>query len=160
MACDLPRAEAHFKEALDRQAEQANILLTIASAYMSYDMHKAEQYLDRLILHPPEDSEVFADIADELIDAEKPQTALEILEFGLEMFPDAVPLLIAQISVAITMHDFDLMRELLQSLRELAVDTDNFDVLEAISALEMMLTFQDTLGGLFGYDHDGYDKPF
>ena len=161
MAEYLKRAEAHFKEALDRQAEQANILLTIASAYMSHDMHKAEQYLDRLILYPPEDSEVFADIADELIDAEKPQTALKILEFGLEMFPDAVPLLMGKISAAITMQDFDLMREVLQSLRELALETDNFDVLEAISALEMILTFQNTLGGLFGYDDDDwYDEPF
>ena len=103
----------------------------------------------------------FADIADELIDAEKPQTALKILEFGLEMFPDAVPLLMGKISAAITMQDFDLMREVLQSLRELALETDNFDVLEAISALEMILTFQNTLGGLFGYDDDDwYDEPF
>ena len=47
------------------------------------------------------------------------------------------------------------------SLRELAVETDNSDVLEAISALEMMLTFQNALGGLFGYeDDDWYDEPF
>jgi hypothetical protein len=132
---------------------------------MLRDEPQADRYLDKLIASQPEDSEVFEQIAKELIQEDRPDLAQKILDFGLKAFPESIPLLKEKITVAIMMRDVNLMRQIAGKLHKLAVENDDFETLEAISALEMLLTFQNALGGFFDEEYDEeydeyYDEPF
>lgn len=164
-AAYVEHATLHFEEAERLDAEHPGVLLTIGTAHMLRDEPQADRYLDKLIASQPEDSEVFEQIAKELIQEDRPDLAQKILDFGLKAFPESIPLLKEKITVAIMMRDVNLMRQIAGKLHKLAVENDDFETLEAISALEMLLTFQNALGGFFDEEYDEeydeyYDEPF
>jgi len=152
-------AAVYFEEAERLGAEHPDVLLTIGTAYMPYDMRKANHYLNKLIASQPGNPEVFEKIARELLDADRPELAQQILNRGLKVFPQSLPLLICLITTAMTMEDFTLVRRTANQLRKLATAAGDFEVLEMLSTLEMILSFRETFGGIFGeYEYD--DEPF
>ncbi|MCZ6679265.1 MAG: hypothetical protein O7E52_18705, partial [Candidatus Poribacteria bacterium] len=156
------RAEAHFKEAGGLDTEDEDVLLTIGTAYLPHNTRRANRYLNKLIANQPEDPAVFERICNELIGEGQPELAQKILDRGVKAFPDSIPLWMHKIRVALMMEDIDLVRKTAKKLRKLAMAAGEFEILQAISALEMMLTFQSTWGNLFddegGFFDDEYDE--
>ena len=153
------QAELHFEEAERLNTEHPDILLTIGIAYMPYDMRKANHYLDKLIAGQPDDSEVFEKITGEFIEAGKPDLAQKIVDRGLKAFPESLALLLHRIMIAVLMDNLSLARKMIKTARKLAISTEDFEVLQIISNLEMMLSFQTTFGDLFG-DYEDFYEPF
>ena len=157
------RAESHFEAAGGLDSEQPDILLIIGVAYIPFNAQKSDLYFNRLIAVKPEDETVFETIAQAFVKSGMPDRALEMLNRGLKKFPNSITLLIASISAAIAMDDFSLARKTLKKTRKLARAALDFEALQALSTLEMMLSFQNFGGGIDEFRDTGksfFGKPF
>ena len=152
------RAESYFKDAGGLDSEQPEVLLAIGVAYMSYDVQKANRYLNRLIANQPEEEKTFETIAQTLLDSGMPDRAREMINRGLKKFPKSISLLIGSITIAIAMEDFPLARKTVAKARKVVVATGDFEASQALSAAEMMLTFREM--GDFFHEFEDIDKPF
>ncbi len=154
------RAEVHFKEASDIDVTDPEVLLTIGTAYMPYDIHKANHYLDKLIASQLDDSEVFDKIIKELIEEDQLDLAQTMVDRGLKAYPDSLPLMMHRLIIAMFMENFNLFRKTAKKARQLATKIGAFDALESIASMEMALSIKETFGGLFGEYKESDDKPF
>lgn len=157
------RAESYFEDAGGLDSEQPEVLLVIGVAYIPFNYQKADRYFNRLFDVKPEDEEVFGKIARALLKSGMPDRAADMLNRGLKKLPDSVPLLIGSITVAISVEDFSLARKTLNRARKLALDSGDFEALQALSSLELMMNFQDIGGIIDAFKDDEkpiYGKPF
>ena len=151
------RAESYFKDAGGLDSEQPEVLLAIGVAYMSYDVQKANRYLNRLIASQPEE-ETFETIAKTLLNLGMPDRAREMINRGLKKFPKSISLLIGSITIAVTMEDFPLARKTVAKARKVILAAGEYEALQVLSAAEMMLTMRE-MGGFF-HEFEDVDKPF
>ncbi len=154
------RAEAHFKEAGALDATDIEVLLTISTAYIPYNTDKANCYLDKLGAIKPDDLEVFEKIIRELIEEDQLDFAQAIVDRGLKVYPDSLPLLMFRLTIAMFMDNFSLFRKTVQKARRLADKTGEVEVLQTIFSLEMMYSMQGTFGGFFSEYEKFDDESF
>ena len=154
------RAEAHFKEASDLDATASDVLLAIGTAYMPYNTRKANRYLNKLIASQPDDPEVFEKIITELIDEDQLELAQTMVDRGLKMYPDSLPLVMNRLTIAMFTENFKLFRKNVKKARQLATKAGAFEVLEVISSMEMTISMREMFGGFFNEHKRSHDEPF
>ena len=153
-------AEVHFKEAGGLDTTEPDVLLVIGTAYMPYNTRKANRYLDKLIASQPDDSEVFEKIIKELIEADQLELAQTMVDRGLKVYPNSLPLVMHRLTIAMFMENFKLVRKTAKKARRLATQAGAFDVLQIISSMEMAISMQEMFGGFFNEHKRSYDEPF
>ena len=156
------RAESHFEAAGGLDAEP-EVLLIIGTAYTAYDAQEADRYFNRLIAVNPEDDKVFEDIAQAFLMSDMTEAAREMLNRGLKEFPDSIRLHTGLVRVDVVLENYASARTNLKKTRQLAQDAGDFEALRAVSALQLMLTFQDTGGFIDEFKDTGrpiFGKPF
>ncbi len=160
-------AETHFREAGALDSESPEVLLLIGSTYIEYNEEEADLYFEKLFNHRLGEPELFSRIATEWLELQRFSLAREILERGLEQFPEAAELGIALVLAAMMLDDFDLAQETIDRIRPTIEKSGNSEMLELLASIEMTLGFRNIFGGEFGdfigglfdeYDED--DEPF
>ncbi len=155
-------AQVHLKKA-EELSSDPDCLCALAVAHLLYNKKIGMRYLKKYVATDPNNYKLYINISEEML-AYNENLALDVMTQGMKAHPESIELSMSLLILAMKLEEFEVFDKVANKLRKLAIKTGEYDIIEVVNMLEMMLNTSDFLDDFDDddddFDDDNFDDSF